>query len=355
VALGGFARDPVVPRQRRVADTWELAFEVEATPAALAQRVGAGFLLRTPDGVLTMLSAEKALVWELVSTAPRTYVELLDAVCERGGGSYQAAERIVLPLLVSWSASGAVRGLEQIEAVRDAATVADPGSLGRLDRMRLAVSPAAPPRIGGTPTLRGAPPTVEHVAIVCQYGIQGLAPGVEPYTQRCIERLRALEPDLVILSGGGRHGGSHLREAESVIERYLALLPRRALWLERHSGTTWENLQRSLELLLARSIVPRRVTLLGDRARTEKLRLACWLARRRFAPFRDVVFKVAPVRRPRFTWKDRRAVQVLAGSAQVVKESRGTGLADFAPAGLGMRPAGGFARGGDEASPSGAA
>jgi hypothetical protein len=204
--------------------------------------------------------------------------------------------------------------------------------------MRLAASPATPPRIGGTPTLHDAcsslpvaPSTVEHVAIVCQYGIHGLAPGVEPYTQRCIERLRALEPDLVILSGGGRHGLSHLREAESVIERYRALLPERALWLERHSETTWENLQRSLELLLARSIVPRRITLLGDRARVEKLRLACWLAHWRFAPFRAVDFRVVPVRRPRFTWKDRRVVQVVVGIAQVVKESRGACLVTAAP------------------------
>jgi hypothetical protein len=193
--------------------------------------------------------------------------------------------------------------------------------------MRLAASPPTAPNLGASPTLRDVSPTVEHVAIVCQYGIQGLAPGVEPYARRCIARLRRLQPDLVILSGGGRHGSSELREAESVIDRYRALLPGRALWLEKHSETTWENLQRSLELLLARSIVPRRITLVGDRARTEKLRLACWLARRRFAPFRAVAFRVVPVRRPRFTWKDSRSIQSVVGTAQVWKESRVARLA----------------------------
>ena len=148
------------------------------------------------------------------------------------------------------------------------------------------------------------------MAIVCQYGIQGLAPGVEPYTRRCIARLRRLDADLVILAGGGRHGGSELREAESVIDRYRALLPDRALWVEKHSATTWENLQRSLELLPARAIVPRRISLLGDRARAEKLPLACWLAKRRFAFFRDASFRVVPVSRPRFTWQDSRTVQM---------------------------------------------
>jgi len=165
------------------------------------------------------------------------------------------------------------------------------------------------------------------VAIVCQYGIHGLAPGVEPYTRRCIARLRALRPDIVILAGGGRHGLSELREAESVIDRYRALLPGRSLWLEKHSETTWENLQHSLELLRARGVVPRRVTLLGDRSRVEKLRLACWLARRRFAPYRGVSFRVVPVERARSTWRDRRSVQIVVGIAQILRESRGTTLA----------------------------
>jgi hypothetical protein len=107
-----------------------------------------------------------------------------------------------------------------------------------------------------------------------------------------------------------------------VIDRYRSLLPERALWVEKHSATTWENLQWSLEMLQARAIAPRRISFLGDRARSEKLRMACFIARHRFAFFRDTSFRVVPVSRPRFTWRDSRTVQVVVGSAQVLKESR---------------------------------
>jgi hypothetical protein len=338
-SFSGATPGALSPRQRRIEDPWVITLQIEAAPGVLARQVGSGFLLLTPDGAVTVLGAEAALLWDLLSTASRTYAELLDAVCERCGGSYADVEQVVLPLLGSWTLSGAVRGLERVDAVRSAAppsaapagsrerTIGGARCLGRLDLMRLAASPSTPPSLGGSPTLHDVTPRVEHVAIVCQYGIQGLAPGVELYTRRCIARLRRLRPDLVILAGGGRHGGSELREAESVIDRYRALYPGRSLWLEKHSETTWENLQHSLELLLARRIVPRRVTLLGDRSRVEKLRLACWLARRRFAPFRGASFRVVPVTRPRFTWRDSRPVQIVVGIAQVLRESRGTTLA----------------------------
>jgi hypothetical protein len=75
-------------------------------------------------------------------------------------------------------------------------------------------------------------------------------------------------------------------------------------------------------MLQARAIAPRRISFLGDRARSEKLRMACFIARHRFAFFRDTSFRVVPVSRPRFTWRDSRTVQVVVGSAQVLKESR---------------------------------
>ena len=157
---------------------------------------------------------------------------------------------------------------------------------------------------------------------MCQYGIQDLAPGVEPYTQRCIERLRRLDPDLVILAGGGRHGGSELREAESVIDRYRSLLPDRALWVEKHSATTWENLQWSLEMLQARAIAPA-PHLVPRRSRPVREAPRGVLHRQTsIRLFRDTSFRVVPMTRPRFTWRDNRTVQMVVGSAQVLKESR---------------------------------
>jgi hypothetical protein len=75
-------------------------------------------------------------------------------------------------------------------------------------------------------------------------------------------------------------------------------------------------------MLQARSIRPRQISFLGDRARTEKLRLCCWMARRRFPAFRRVSFRVVPIPRARSTWRDRRLVQLAAGCAQVIGEGR---------------------------------
>jgi hypothetical protein len=322
---------PPRPQFRRIDGAWQLVERIAPAARAFTRRVGDGILLTLPDGAVELLAGEAALLWDRLAVRPRTYVELLDALSEGFALSYDETEHVAAPLLAAWTARGALRGLERVERFPASWHVGDVArDLGRLDPMCPGVSPSDPPAarpLGSAATLREPAPAVEHVAIVCQYGIRGLAPGVEPYSQRCIARLRRLAPDLVILSGGGRHGASALREAESVIGRYLEQLPGPGLWLEKHSTTTWENLQHSLEMLAARSIVPARVSLLGDRARAEKLRLACLLARRRFEAFREVAFHVVPIRRPRFTWRDTRAIQVVLGTAQILEESRGKRLA----------------------------
>ncbi len=108
-----------------------------------------------------------------------------------------------------------------------------------------------------------------------------------------------------------------------MIDRYRALLPDRALWVEKHSATTWENLQWSLEMLQARAIAPRRISFLGDRARTEKLRMACFIAKHRFPFFRRyVVSRGAGVAGRASPGETAATVQIVVGSAQVLKESR---------------------------------
>jgi hypothetical protein len=319
------------PRRHVLTGAWEVVDEIERSPGTIARRVGDGWLLRDPGGELWALGAEPAAIWTALSRAPHTFVELLDLLCERGLADDVARARLA-SILLSWHDRGAIRGLERVDRLHHRlgeafGEVAGARSLGRLEATARIGPPPPPPRLGSAPTLRDPARAPGHVAIVCQYGIQDLAPGVEPYTQRCIARLRdfaraGAPVDLVILAGGGRHGRSELREAESVIDRYRALLPEPALLVEKHSATTWENLQWSLEMLDARGVVPRRISFLGDRARIEKLRVACWIARRRFVSMRDVSFRAVPIVRPRFTWRDNRAVQIVVGSAQIIKESR---------------------------------
>lgn len=327
-------------RRRRVTDMAELVREIETTSTTLVRAVGDGFLVRFADGSLSIQTAEAAVVWDALRRAPCSFIEILDALCDEYGMSYDDAERIARPLLEMLQKRDAIRGLvpvrphgkgrPEIDESGIAGRATDVVAtrvrfLGRLDRMRLADHTTAYPGVGTGPVLRDVSGPVTHVAIVCQYGINGLMPGVGSYVQRCIGELRRLDVDLIIIAGGGRHGDASVREAESVVDLYRAHLPRAALWVENHSSTTWENLKNSLEMLLARSIVPRSVSLLGDRARTEKLRVSCWMARRRFAALCDVHFQVVPVARQRATWRDRRAVQVLAGTALLVRESRAAG------------------------------
>jgi hypothetical protein len=68
------------------------------------------------------------------------------------------------------------------------------------------------------------------------------------------------------------------------------------------------------------------VTVIGDCARAEKLRLACFLARRRFPAFRRVAFGIVALPRRRFTWRDTRGIQLFVGCAQVFRHSRGARL-----------------------------
>jgi hypothetical protein len=333
------ARRASGPRRRRIANTWELVDEIEPTSRMWSRGVGTGFVLCASDD-LSILTAEAALVWDLLSGAPTTFVELLDALCDRFGTSYQQAERALVPLLQSLHQQRAIRGVERLVGLSaspqalDAtntpghvgASIAGARVLGRLERMRPDVSKA--PRsfrfLSAGPIIRDLKAPIArapHVAIVCQYGIHGLVPGTGLYVQRCIARLRRLDVDVIVLAGGGRHGSADVREAESVVDLYRAHLPGVPLWVETHSSTTWENLQYSLELLLACSITPGRVSVLGDRARIEKLRVCCWLARRRFPPLRHVSFRVMPTPRQPMTWRDRRAIQMLVGPIQVLRES----------------------------------
>jgi hypothetical protein len=334
------ARDAPGPRRRRIANTWELVDEIEPTSSVRIRAVGTGFVLCTSDDTLSVLAAEAALVWDLLRGAPATFVEILDALCDRFGTSYQDAERVLVPLLQSLHCRGAIRGVEHLTGLRASAqgldgtnasrrvnpSVAGPRALGRLERMRPDVGDSIRPfrLLSSGPVVRDLTVPITrapHVAIVCQYGIHGLVPGTGSYVQRCIARLRRLDVDVIVLAGGGRHGSADVREAESVVDLYRAHLPEVPLWVETHSSTTWENLQYSLELLLVRSIIPARVSLLGDRARAEKLRVCCWLARRRFPPLRHVSFRVMPTPRQPMTWRDRRAIQMLVGPIQVLRES----------------------------------
>jgi len=314
----------------------ELVEPIEPGPGILVKRLGGGFLLLAPDGTLSLLSGEAAAVWDLVRSGSRTFVELIDGLCDRYDMTYEDAERAAVALLDSLHAQHAVLGLDKLARFRGKRSSSGeprrpvacdhPRTLGRLQPMEQRREWQRP-HLGLAPTVWDRNVSADHVAVVCQYGISGLATGVESYVQRCITRLRQLDPDLIVLSGGGRHGLTTEREAESAVERYRAQLPQIPLWLEKYSSTTWENLQNSLEMLLARSVRPERVSVVGDRARAEKLRLSCLLAKRQFPQFRDVRFSVIALHRERATWRDTRAIQLFVGCAQVLRHSRGARLA----------------------------
>ena len=351
----GFAPDTasarVRPRRRRITDMAEVALEIEPTPHVLVRPVGDGFVVRFANGELSVQTAEAAVIWDLVLKGPCSFVGVLDRLCDQFDLSYEEAERVGWPFLEMLLDRDALRGV-----IRQRASGADRtgeggqadgkhrvGSLGRLDRMRLGDYRTAPPVLCSGPVVRDASGLVVHVAIVCQYGITGVTPGAGAYAKRCIASLRRLDVDLVILSGGGRDAGTAAREAESAAPFYADHLPGVALWLEQHATTTWENLKNSLEMLLARSIVPQRISVVGERARTEKLRASCWLAKRRFPAFRDVEFRAIGVARDRATWRDRRAIQAIAGSVLLVRESRAAGplalsLPTVAPVGSAAGP-----------------
>jgi hypothetical protein len=330
------ARQPLRPQCLPLADMSELVEPVSAVSDLLVKRVGDGFLLCAPDGSLSLLTGERAILWNLLASGRRPFVELVDGLCDRSKLAYEDAEHLTDSLLRSLSARQAVVGLEKLARFRrQARSEREPaparlerdarelGNLERIEQRRVWQRP----QLGRAPVVSDGPPSPEHVAIVCQYGISGFAAGVEPYVQRCITRLRQIEPDLIVLSGGGRHGLTTEREAESAVERYRAQLPQIPIWLEKYSATTWENLQNSLEMLLVRSALPKRISVVGDRTRAEKLRLACVLAKRRFPQFADIAFRVVALPRHRSTWRDTRTIQLFIGCVQVLRESRGARLA----------------------------
>lgn len=323
-----------VPRIRRIDDMADLAVRIAPAAGPISRPVGEGFAVCGIEGAFAVLHGPAARIWARLAQAPATVVEMLDVLCDEAGLGEPESEAALARIL---------RALDEARLLRGAAPIrrsspAEPPGRGtggvhpsREDgiRVRTALAPMqsgtpppARPSLGAGPVIREAAAGIGHVAIVCQYGIRGLAPGVDAYARRCIAAVAALDPDLVVVSGGGRHGLADVREAESVIERYRLQLPRPALWLEKYSLTTWENLQHSLEMLTVRGVRPSRISLLGDRARSEKLRIAAWVARRRFPAFRRVRFDVVPVPRARSTWRDTRLVQIVAGCAQVLSESR---------------------------------
>jgi hypothetical protein len=314
------------PRIRRVLDLGDVITPIELARDGFVRHVGVGVLWCAPDGRVSMFTNEAAAVWDRLALGSAPFTTLCDLIGDRFNVEDEAAERRTAAALEQLGRAGAIAGLEQLARFR-AGAIAATGLLGVLSPMQ----PSETPRgsfAGVSPVLAALPfaHSPAHVAVVCQYGIAGLAPGVDDYVQSCVRRLEQLNPDLVILSGGGRHGLSAVREAESVIDRYRAQLPGRAIWVDRHSETTWENLQHSLEMLAAASIVPRRVSFIGDRARTEKLRLCCWLAKQRFPQFKSLTFRVVPLRRARFTWRDRRGAQLIAGCIQAFRDYRSSSL-----------------------------
>jgi hypothetical protein len=327
------ARQPLRPRCLPLADMAELVEPVSAVSDLLVKQVGDGFLLCAPDGSLSLLTGERAILWDLLASGRRPFVELVDGLCDRAKLAYEDAEHLTHSLLRSLSARQAVVGLDKLARFRRQDRNESAPAPARRERELGNLEPMEPrrvwprPQLGRAPVVSDGPPFPAHVAIVCQYGISGFAAGVEPYVQRCITRLRRLEPDLIILSGGGRHGLTTEREAESAVERYRAQLPQIPLWLEKYSATTWENLQNSLEMLLVRSALPKRISVIGDRTRAEKLRLACVLAKRRFPQFADIAFRVVALPRHRSTWRDTRTIQLFVGCVQVLRESRGARLA----------------------------
>ena len=325
------ARESGTPaaRIRPIVDVADVISPIELSRDGFVRHVGGGVLWCAPDGRLSMFTNEASAIWDRLALGAASFAALCDLVGDRFAVDDDAAERRTSTALAHMARAGAIGGLQQLARFRSIASPtptegpSTPAMLGRLTPMERSAAPRGE-FPGMSPALAGDAfrRPVAHVAVVCQYGIAGLAPGVDDYVQSCIRRLELLDPDLVILSGGGRHGLSIIREAESVVDRYRAQMPGRTLWLDRHSETTWENLQHSLEMLAAASIVPRRVSFVGDRARTEKLRLCCWLATQRFPQFKGVGFRVVPMRRARFTWRDRRGAQLVAGCIQAVRDYR---------------------------------
>lgn len=328
----GQGRGPA-PQLRRIIDIAEVVTEIRPDSGVSVRRMGDAVLVRSPDSSLSLLSGPAAAIWNRLTQGPCAFVDLLDVLCTQFELSDAEADDVLMPLLRALEGQRSIRGVAQLAkfsvdgppSARQAVetpSVRGMRPLGRMEFMEERDGPRQRPKFGIGPIIRDGAHPPQHVAIVCQYGIVGLAPGIESYVQRCIRRLNKLNPDLIVLSGGGRHGLADVREAESIVERYRDHFPHTALWVEKYSSTSWENLQHSLEMLLARPIVPRRIFLIGDRARTEKLRLSVWLARRRFPAFRDVSFRVVPVARERVTWRDWRVAQVVAGLVQVLNESR---------------------------------
>ncbi len=325
---------------RRIPATWELVEKIEIAADCLALAVGEGFVVHARSRTLSLLTAESAIVWRVLEGGGSTFVELLDELEIDGLLTPSSAERVLSAVLHELVDQGAVQGLEHVPEYRVGGRAAvkgreaSPPSTGGVDvSLNVGVQRLGSFEAMGTRSLSqpfdslGLPPVVRdvtgsprHVVVVCQYGIHGIAPGVEPYTQSCIATLRRMRPDLIIVSGGGRHGHGSAREADSVVNWYRDQLPEVPLWLEKYSTTSWENLQYSLEMISSRELTPARVSVVCDRARSEKMRLACWLVRPRIDSLPGIELRVVPLTRTRSTWRDNRLVQAALGVPQLLRE-----------------------------------
>ncbi len=331
------------PFLRRIPATWELVERTEIAADCLTVAVGEGFVVHSRGRSLSLLTAEAAIVWRVLERGGSTFVELLDELEIEGVPALSSAERVLSGVLRELVGEGAVRGLEHVAEYRVDSRVPVNGleaapppagveaslsvgvrRLGSFEAMAARSLSRPFDSLGLSPVVSDVMGSPSHIVVVCQYGIHGIAPGVEPYTQSCIATLRRMRPDLIIVSGGGRHGHGSAREADSVVDWYRDQLPEVPLWLEKYSTTSWENIQYSLEMISSRELTPTRVSVVCDRARSEKMRLACWLVRPRIHSLPGVELRVVPLTRTRSTWRDNRLVQAALGVPQLLREMAGS-------------------------------
>ena len=227
--------DPARDRsQRLLTGAWELVDEIEPAPRCLARRVGAGFLLRAPDGELSLVAGDAAAVWDSLSRRPRTFVELLDLLGDAprarprasrveagvarprlarpGPDSRPRASRSSAPPAALVDVGRLGTGRCRAAACARSAAWSRPGAAAPCRRRRdWARRRVAPGRRAARPSTSRSCASTES-----RTWRRGSSPTRSGASRACA----ASTPDLVILAGGGRHGGSELREAESVIDRY---------------------------------------------------------------------------------------------------------------------------------------
>ena len=103
------------PRLRAVAAIWELVNEIAPCADARYRSIGAGFVVRSPGGRLTLLHSEAAELWRLITIEPQTFSEILDATADRLDVDYEEAEATVRPLLGDMVVQHLVSGLEHVQ------------------------------------------------------------------------------------------------------------------------------------------------------------------------------------------------------------------------------------------------